>query len=357
MSSSALVIAINEYPAVSRLRPLAGAVSDAVDFADWALHENGGDVDPGNLYFWTYPAPGNVPERLAQASGTERAWPTDIRPDFNRAPDAAAIKRAARAAAETAVREEIGRLFIFFAGHGVQVVVPGYREDPQNCFVAADYIPNESEGLVPLDDLRRMCVHLGPSQALLFFDCCRNQLLPTASRPQLLLGDYIAEAAGEKAWLAATAARSGALAYETPLHSPNRGAFTKMFVQGLRQFRRDDRLTLDQLKGFVRSGVGELVKPNQQVPQFYVSDDQHPFELAEGGPIGSLPSLVVTFGSNEGPDIDIKDDRAVIVASLARSNAPQSLPLPVGQYSLECAETQEHRAINHFGPEDTHVLF
>ena len=46
IKSWALVVGINHYPERAGQTPLQGAVADAVDFADWALSDNGGAVSP-----------------------------------------------------------------------------------------------------------------------------------------------------------------------------------------------------------------------------------------------------------------------------------------------------------------------
>src|SRR5437660_374184 len=74
LQSCALVVGINEYPASAGVNTLFGAVADAADFADWALHPNGGGILPDNLYFWTFPAPAAPSKELKNYLQSPRAW-------------------------------------------------------------------------------------------------------------------------------------------------------------------------------------------------------------------------------------------------------------------------------------------
>lgn len=357
MKARAFIVGVNAYPELSQQRTLSGAVADAADFADWALDPNGGGVQPEHLYFWTYPPPDNPSGALAAATDGARAWPEANRPDFAVPPNAAHIKRGVFAAArEAAAGDEEERLYVFLAGHGVQVKKISYDQDPQNCFVAADYVPGSADGLIPLDDLRRACESQGPHQVIFFFDCCRNHLMPTAARPTLGLNEYVDNGINSQ-WMIGSAAKNGAFAYETPAHAPERGAFSKMFIQGLRQFRCDNRLTLEELKNFVRSGVADLVHPKSQIPQFGVKDDQTSFVIIDGPPIGDPPNLNIQFTVPPDTEVQIADAEARPVQTVICQGHDEIVCLPVGQYFLESRALEKSVTVKHFGPEDTHVTF
>ena len=169
MTAWALVVGINEYPPNAGLTSLKGAVADAADFADWLLNPGGGGVDSAQMLFWTHPAPSDSTPALALRLQNPVAWPTGV-PDFSRPPTAGDIKRAAFDLAWRAGQSNVDRLYVFFAGHGVQTTPQSYVEDAQHCFAAGDYVPTyRSQSLVPCDDLRRAMMRVGPAEVVLFF--------------------------------------------------------------------------------------------------------------------------------------------------------------------------------------------
>lgn len=354
MKARAFIIGLNDYPASAGQRALAGAVADAIDFALWALNPSGGGVNPADLYFWVHDEPAALPPPLDAAVAGERPWPHALRPDFSQAPDAQEIKRgvfeAARQAAASGVDE---RLYILFAAHGVQTNKVGYTQDPQNCLVAGDYVAGESSGLIPLDDLRRALESQGPAESLFFFDCCRNALMPTVPKPELGLSEY-APADVNQQWLLGRAAKSGRIAYETPLECPARGAFSKMTVQALRQFRVDNMLTFPQLLGFVTKGVAELVKPKTQVPDMSLKDDSVPFPIVVGPPLGDIPELKIHVVNGAGGQISIFDHANQPVGESLPVDGPDIvIPLAPGFYTIEHRPSGRYKVVFHSGPEPT----
>ena len=361
MRSRALIIGINEYPALASQRVLNGAVADAIDFAQWALDPDGGDVASDDLYFWGFPQPAAMPDGLDYLLGNDRPW-LGPRPNFNTTPDARSIIVAVEAAADAAADassngEDDERLYVFFAGHGATTQKHGHTRDPQNCLLAADYLPGKGFGLVPLDDLRRMLELRGPAKHYLSMTAAAGELPLSVPDPGLNVPEY-ADMQLNMTWLVCRVARFGELAYETPPDKPERGAFTKMLVQALRQYRINDQLTLDELRGFVRQGVAELVRPKIQVPVFVPKDDAEPFVLVTGPPTGAPPEIMVHVPPGMGGQIKVLDhtDRSV-VAPIPIVNNEASVTLPPGLYTIEHEPSGNDKAIFHFGPETTHVRF
>jgi Caspase domain len=357
----ALVIGINDYPASTGLSSLHGAVADAVDFARWAIHKDGGGVPIENLYFWTYPAPSvdaAVPE-LAPALSRNRPWPVAV-PDFSRVLMGADITRAIEGAANLAAEKEPAeRLLIFLAGHGVQIPASNYTEEPQNCFVAGDYVAGDSYGLVPLDDTRRLVQRRGPAVSLLFFDCCRNSAPLNEVRPILQVRTH-ADRCLNQQYLTGHAARSGCVAFETPSANPERGAFSKILIHVLRQYRVDGQLNLTQLREFVIRGVKQLVDPRIQIPEFSVKPDDTPTVILRSAPIGDPPALTIHFDQVTEGEIDILDiwGRTVRDCIPVEGAAFELANLAVGMYILQHRSPgRAAKAIHHIGPEPTHVSF
>jgi Caspase domain len=360
MNARAIIIAINEYPKeASQKNVLAGAVDDALDFAEWALDlsDGGGQVAPGNLHFWAYPVPA-VPENLQFLVTPDRPWPVVPRPDLTAHPKSADIARLIRGVADAAANSgEDERLYVYFAGHGVMTPRQGHKVDAQNCFVAGDYQPGDTYGLVPLDDIRRFLEVRGPIESLVISDCCRNELPFTVVGPQLQI-DVYDDLAINKQWLVGRAAKTGEIAFETPHEKPARGAFTKMLVQALRQYRIDGALSLPELQGFVRGGVKELVKPKVQVPTFAVRDDEEPYVVVAGPPIGPPPVLTVMFPPEIVGDVIILDRRDKPVTDrLPIIDDRIKVALPPGQYTVDHEASGRDKSVFHFGPEETRVDF
>lgn len=357
MTAHAIIIAINDYPPEADQEPLYGAVADALEFAEWACSPAGGDVQPADCFFWTYPAPPALPASLAMLAGAGRPWPNVPRPDFTLSPDSIAIKRAVRVAAEQAVTANADRLYIFFAGHGATVTQLGFGTDPQNCLLAGNFLPNDSEGLVPLDDLRRMLVHVGPREVLLIHDSCRSHLPLPYTMP--VLGAPAWQAAGvNQGWMVGRAARPGQLSYEVPPKVPEaRGAFTKMLIQALRQYRVGAHLNMPQLNAFLRHGVEMLVKPKIQEPVLIGPEDQQNFIVLSTARTGAQSTIRVTPSQQAG-SILIRDGAANVVhGPIAVNGAPIEADFWPGQYIVEHDPSGDSVAVFHLGPEATHVQF
>lgn len=183
----AIVVGINVYPQQANQNPLSGAVGDALDFADWALHPDGGNVDPANLFLWTYPpaGPGIGSARVQTYNRAPTAWTNgfdQIPPRTDRPPLVEEIFQTAWAAARGAAGELRassikGRCFVFLAGHGVQGRAK-FDTVPQTCFLAGDFQENGPvNGLVPTEDLRVGLLTCGFAQVFMFLDCCRLNLM------------------------------------------------------------------------------------------------------------------------------------------------------------------------------------
>jgi hypothetical protein len=357
MTAWALVVGINDYPPESGLTGLKGAVADAAEFADWLLDPRGGGVDPAHLLFWTHPAPPAPSPALALLLQHPAAWPSGA-PDLGRPPRAAEIKQAAFDLAMNAGASNVDRLYVFFAGHGVQTTPQSYVEDPQNCFAAGDYLPTfRSQSLVPCDDLRRVMMRIGPAEVVLFFDCCRSPIPINVPRPVLGADEFDARGINVRCGIG-VAAQPGSIAYETPIANPARGAFSKLLICGLRNLRYDQSLTAEQLENYVLMGIGKLVAPNDQMPSIDVMPKQEKkkLTLAHGPALGPPPELVIDLSTlPAGTQVIVRDPDLQVFQTLTADAEPRSFPARIGGYSLETPTGQVLASINHLGPEPTHV--
>ncbi len=367
MRARALIIGINIYPAAASQIELKGAVDDAIDFAQWALDPAGGGVAQADLHFWTYPAK-PMPAGLEYLGQPDRPWPAVAAPpNFEVVPHARDITHAAASLASAAAQnvedtEEHERLYVFLAGHGATLKLTDYNSDPQNCFLAGDYIPNDPTGLLPLDKLRIMLEHRGPQESILIHDCCRSNLPLNVPNP-VLSTDFLNPTELNSFWLIGRAAKYGELAFEVPHDKPVRGAFTKILVQALRQYRVRNELTIGQLRGFVEKGVALEVKPSEQVPSLLTKEGTQDFSLLQGAPTGEPPAVHIRPPAGGG-EIRILDGEAQMVEDDDLQN-----PIPLngedvivvrlmpGSYIFEHDPSGEEQPHFHFGPEPTYVSF
>lgn len=358
MTSVALIVGIDVYPSDTKMTALHGAVADAADFADWALNPAGGNVAPEDLYLWTHPEPVNPGPNLRTFMLNPTRWPL-VGPEFGQAPKAIDIIRCIAKLAEKCGDIDAERLYVFFAGHGAQTRPDDHTEDPQNCFIAADFAADmPAVGLVGCDDLRRYLVRVGPRELVLFFDCCRNALPLKVGRPPSPYNKTNEEGVHERLAVG-RAAQDACVAYEIPMDTPkpNRGAFSKLLVGGLREHRVNGRLTLHDLEEYVTAGIADLVKPpNSQFPDFIEKPKPPAIVLVSGPPLIGALDLRLTFATVAlGGRIEIRDVNNTIVIASTITARTHTYPLPIGSYSVDFPDDGRSEVFNHLGPGVTDV--
>jgi hypothetical protein len=357
MRAAAFVVGINTYPEYARLTDLVGAVADAVDFADWALDPDGGNVAPADLRFWTWPPPPKpLPRNLAKYMRKPTKW---FRGDPKAGPpDRSHITQSIyETVREAAVNQDLDRIYVFFAGHGIIVDLRNF-DPPQSCFMAGDYVAGYSDGLIPCDDLQVGLNKAGPAEVVLIFDCCRSELSPTTNRPSLTWPTGNALGFNQHL-VTARGAQPSALSFEINEggHNP-RGAFSRLVTFGLRHLRFDNRLTTAQLKEYVRTNIGRLVEPRKQEPEIIVWPDESHFNLVQGPPMKPDLPISVSFQSvHAGKLIELRDHQARKLAEIPANGAAWTDALPIGRYTLELPAEQLSMTITHLGPEPTNVIF
>jgi hypothetical protein len=351
MVAWALVVGINQYPAKTGLSELQGAVADAVDFAEWALDPGAGGVDPANLLFWTHPAPPTPGPLLAAYLANIPDWP-GAPVDFGRGPTSTEVKLAARDLALAAGQSKVDRLYIFFAGHGVQTNPNDWGHDPQTCFAAANFeLEFSADGVVPCDDMRRMAMNIGAREVIIFLDCCRTDL--PYRQPVAFGGEFVDHQGFNECCGVGSAAAPGSRAFETPKRNPNRGAFSKLLVFALRQVREDGRLTAVGLENYLKLAIGPLVSPDHQNPIVEVHPHGHDLVIVEAPPYGPDPRIIIdgtVLGEAEA--YLLWPDRS---RSLIDLSEVVPIPAPVGAYAIEIPKLGIEKFVHHFGPEDTLV--
>ena len=358
MTNYALIIAINDYPASSEQDDLKGAVADGADFAEWVLDPNGGGVADENLLYWIYGDPHNPGPMLSNALTAAPPWPIYPPPDFSKPPDDKSIIDAAEALANRARSDgEASRIFLFFAGHGVQWVPKTYDRDAQTCFIAGNFQPGRSRGQVPLGDLLRLMERIGPAETIIFQDCCRSDLPLNADRPTLDFNPIMDQKINEQ-WVLGNAVRDGRVALEVPFDAPDRGAYSKVLVQALRQFRPGGILRASELRNFVDMGVQKAVDPKKQPTDLKMRYEGDDCVISSGPAIGSLPEIAIELlDTSVSGSLQLLSDEEGVVAEFTDLGAEMRTSAPVGIYILVNPESGRSVPIFHIGPEETYVQF
>lgn len=356
MSAWAFVVGINAYDKkATSLDSLAGAVADAADFAEWVLDPACGGVDPDHLFFWTCEAPSDPGPHLTRYLDQGARWPTRP-PDFSRPPTAHEINVGIDRVACAAADAKAIRLYVFFAGHGLQTRPKDFGDVSQACFLAGDFNPEMlSAGMVPCGHLERMLCSLGPPQIVMLFDMCRSKAslqVPTLGAPWNLrnqnnLHERIA---------VGRAAQAQAVAFEVPHGSPRRGAFTQLVMEGLRQHRVNGVLRVRDLDDYVNGAMPKLVEPEMQYPEFNETPRPHTLVLAQGDPPLAPPQLRLSApGRPEGELLFVVGGSARTKIEVTVGSLPDGIPLAPGSYVIETAAGAKLADIRHVGPGDSHV--
>ena len=359
MKACALVVGINEYPKAAGVGDLHGAVADAADFADWALDPNGGNVED-RLYYWTYPATADPSPRLAQYLQNPKAWADGIMPDPTRGPKMDEVADTALEMGKTLPKDNVERIYVFFAGHGVQTVSIEAQTERQTCFIVNDFSPGgRTKGLIPCDDLRRGLLQTNFfAEVLMFLDCCRTPLNFNQSPPSLAWPKAPVE---NLPYGVGLAAKSGAKAYEAPEDAPARGAFSQVLIEGLRR-RRDDAnvLTLNDLETYVSTGIGNILGQGKQFPQFLIEPRNPPFRLLSSAATQPFIPIVISFKLiTPGETVYLVDSKGNRIGDpLVAGKEPIRIKAVAGTfYSIETSDRARNVSFKHDGPGATHVEF
>lgn len=349
MTHYALVIGINAYPNSTGQLPLAGAVADACDFAEWALAANGGEVDPHNLYFWTHPWPAAQPPGLF---ATFLANPTPFLGNFGPVMPNTGIPPTARQIVDTVVARGTAlqdgmdlsppphRIYIFLAGHGLHTNETSQLES-QTCFLAADFSipnPNTTQGLVASLSLKRALINGGFDEVFMFLDCCRLQD-PINSPPAApLCGGHDIRRIGK--WAIGNAADENMRAFEVEGQTP-RGAFTLALMDGLRNRRHpaSQSLSLGSLRNFVGKRIQKWTLNQTPTFEFKPRAEPGPY-IFPGIPGAALQSIQLDLsGLPAGVTVCLSDTDLIPLPgfeAIPSGAALVSIPdCPPGSYMIE----------------------
>jgi hypothetical protein len=373
MRTWAIIVGINEYPAATGQNALKGAVADALDFADWALHPDGGGVDPQRLFLWTYPPakPDAATPAVAAYMAAPPPWSgqSGLVGPPDRPPTVAEILDTALLAAQDALMlgnedGEESRCYILLAGHGMQARVIGAQLSMQTCFLAGDFKLHPTiTGLLPGADLRDGLLAHGFNEVFLFLDCCRTTI-PIYNAQVLPLGFPAIKAPPKPRWSTGWAADSDSTAWETPHDAPTRGAFTQLLVEGLRQARSPDTnsLTLELLDNYVANRIAAAVAPKEQFPIIHGHPHARRLVVVQtpkiplSGPPAVAPVVVNCRRVPAGMMLRMRDKNDNEVANF-KSNGDEIVQDAASGhlYSIESDDGAFEQSFMHAGQGETHV--
>lgn len=332
----AFVVGINTYP---DLGSLGGPANDALDFREWLLAPDGGNVPRDNVHLFVSPAYAQVPPVLDADPRAEQ-----IEKKF---------LELLSQLQQSGVKAR--RLYLYLAGHGFSKEVDE----------AALLMANAAKGMSTILHIpgrayaNRWAKTAFFDEVVLFMDCCREDFKMTQPRPPVF-DDISGNAAAETFF--GFAAKWSRASREGPWGPSQqmRGIFTLGLLAGLRGGATRDangQVSHISLADFVYNYVAKSavnLTPNEkaQEPQFTPSNLMHAWkfnapngEAAEnaaviapagaGGVDLAVPPAfyVLTVHTNNGTTYQLTDGKAQIPPNVQAAGT-YTWHLPQGYYKL-----------------------
>ncbi|MGD2071807.1 MAG: caspase family protein [Gemmatimonadota bacterium] len=338
-SDRAVVVGITGYPA---LGDLVGTANDARDFATWLADDAGGGLQDDQISL------------ILSENGGEPSEPWSARPSTTEIDSA--FDRIIHEKMEE-YRDgwgPTGRLYMFFAGHGL-------APDPDDAALLAansswQAVGHHIPGRAYANWFRAGAYF---EEVILLMDCCRDDYplapwrippWPAAHRPE----------GADVRYLFGFATKWARQARARPADDPGEihGYFTAALLEGLRGAPaavKDGRVTADSLADYVYNRVREIT-PREcfQEPEFDRSPDADAIVLSRHETV--RPRLVIHLGAGPGPaDVALIDGR----------NRPVALPDPLegrievevdpGIYLLQVRGEEQFFQVTDRGPRHVHA--
>jgi hypothetical protein len=274
----ALVFGINDYTSFT---PLQGAVNDAEHFYKWLVSPTGGDLPPGNIT--------KIVSNGVRAEPSFQEVENKIEPYI---------------AKYVANPGPLGRrLYIFLAGHGVDV-------GSEDCgLVTADATEVLNSRVVPglgLAIAFKRSRAFG--QVVLFMDCCREVTMRNPPKGDWPVLNFLEKQESSSCLLRGLATQWSQLAGERLLPNPDgqgesvQGIFTYALLDGLCRAGDDEgKITVERLRGYVLQFMSVL--GTNQVPTILCEPED--IEISRPGPgsttvLVTLPAGQTTFDVRDG---------------------------------------------------------
>ena len=328
MKDYAILVGIGSYPEDAELDPLKGPHNDLKRIQEWLVlgkEAGGGGLQPDDIITLTdncdYELNANYDDIINAILSVKRAV-------VARTPDAA-----------NKPRPLAGRLYLYFAGHGIfpPAVQPADRMEAG--FLPEDWRPDLAGKYIPVYQLSLMLNQEGYFEEIVVVsDACRSKLLQQISPQNLAITHDPDPLGGESRLLLCFAAKHEEYAKEQEIDGRFLGVFSKSLYDALVGAPRnqDGNVTYVELRQFIISRMATLLGPNDfQNPRIEVFAMGDQISLASG----QLPSLTMSFKFTNGgydDDIVLRDgDYNELVRFPAGSVDAQTIVHPAGQYTLE----------------------
>ncbi len=265
----AILAGVNQYSHRS-LSELKGAVGDTVDFLEWLLSEQGGNVPEKNVFWFCTPDPHDegLPDALQQlvAQTARRDAILDAMGNF--------IERA-----EDNDGEPIGRrLYVFFSGHGVA------KSLNDRCFFASDHTKTNDRYLVGPSVAEVFIQSAIFKEVLLFMDCCQVYSNQLKDIPLDLNYKTDARAARRVEHFFSYAGEFGQTTREQEIEKGKfRGILSRSILDGLRggAATSKNEITANGLKDFIERRFVQLRDPDSDdMPD--IPSPKHDFVISTG---------------------------------------------------------------------------
>ncbi len=323
----AVIVGVQTYPALDDptsddYRPLLGPVNDANAFYDWLTSPEGGDVPDANVakIAKVYPPP--VP--------TDGVAPRDS--DLQDAFDKIAGRRGSR------------RLYIFMAGHGIDVPPPPGQPALLMANAGPRRFNNHFLGRAYADWFYRAGLF---DEILLFMDCCRDNFPGALPNPVKFDPMNAADAVDRVRWVYAFGTKWSRRSRERAFDGVVRGVFSASLLAGLKGGAADatGRVTAGALRQFLYDHLKDFLDPEDvkgarvpQQPDFATwTSDARSIDDFVIVPEGKVEPLVYDVNLHlpegaVGKTLVVQNGRFQPQAQLTVGSLVQPLKLPLGTY-------------------------
>lgn len=338
MMDYAILIGIGTYPDTAQLDPLKGPHNDLNRIEKWLIKpkaEGGGGLDENNILCLTEEG---TQGQNASYGDIENAVTTVI-----------ASLSSHNSGGQ--IRPWGGRLYLYFAGHGMfpPPIDPFARLEAG--FLPEDWRPALAGKYIPVFQLALFLMQARYFEEIVVVsDACRSAMMQKIS-PQSLNFTHDPDPTGnESKLLLCYAARHNEFAVEREFDGKFMGVFSKALSEALVAAPRNanGQLTYLELKNFIESRMSNLRRPHDyQHPRFEVLAMGEQISLAEG-PLPELEIRIKFSNGGYGDDIVLLDQEFNELARIpAGATAPVSISKTAGEYYLEGPPEVEREILNY----------
>ena len=349
MEDFAVIIGLQNYPALddplNGQAPISGAETDAKNFEEWAVSQEGGAVPLTNVIRILSSDYTNPANNLAKTQPTE----IEITAAFDR------LRGFSKSNREAGRGSRVGRrLYIFMSGHGVAPKPFGERIVKESALLMANVDPDNISALryhIPGNYTASwFCENECFDEVFLFMDCCRDTL--TVSSTNAFLPNTGNSDKAVRFFAFAT--KWSRRAKEKIIDGKMQGIFTRTLLLGLRGAGADPDpenpgfgvITGASLKSFLYGNIEGLVEPQfrndadtnePDIEYAPKAREGRNIIIKKGVPLQQFP-VIVSVAAGASGKISILNGDFKEVAAAQINNPPVEIPfnLPRAVYLANC---------------------